>query len=605
MRKDCPTGSFRSVASRNYSSGERGRRTRGRTLNNPTGRTGAGDLGGSGRGAGPAAAGQPAAPPDSGVPAQLDREQAGQRPPRLWLDPDRIERQATRIATTALAAAERTAAQLRPSALWRWHRVMTIAVLVSLIPRVLAMLGFRPALLTADSFLYMRAAVSGQLGVIRPNGYPLFLSLFTGWPHVLTLVTGLQHLMGVAIAVIVYALLRRRGLPGWAATLAAAPVLFDPREIALESYILPDTLFSLVLVIAVAVLLTRPTPRPWQCALAGLLFAYAAVLRGNGVLLVAVAAIFLLARRVGWRALVGAAAAFVIPVAGYVLQFHAETGQYNLTSSDGIFLWSRTTSFANCAVIRPPPSLRPLCPNLERPAHVPEAAPSWAVSNKLIQGSPADYLWAQDAWWRHDTRPGFNAHNNQLGLDFAISAIKAQPLGYLRSAAADVALIFTATDRPQDQFTMNFTPAPRIDTLPGYYAHYLHEYANTTQNTHPVYPYATLLFGYEQPVWFPGLLFLLIVLTGLAGVLADWRRWGGPQFLPWGLALVIIVSPALLTQTLYRYALAAVPLACLAAGMSIPRLRALRPRRAAAAGSAAPGQDQLAKPSTPSPAVLP
>jgi hypothetical protein len=482
---------------------------------------------------------------------------------------------------------------------------MTIAVLVSLIPRVIAMLAFRPALLTADSFLYMREAVSGQLGVIRPNGYPLFLGLFTRWPHALTLVTGLQHLMGIAIAVIVYALLRQRGLPGWGATLAALPVLFDPREIALESYILPDTLFCLVLVIAVAVLLTRPAPRPWRCVLAGLLFAYAAVLRGNGILLVAVAVIFLLARRVGWRALLGAAAAFVIPVAAYVLQFHAQTGQYNLTSSDGIFLWSRTTSFANCAIIRPPASLRPLCPELERPAHMPAAAPSWAISNKLIQGSPADYLWARDAWWRHDARPGFTARNNQLGLDFAVDAIKAQPLGYLRSAAADVALIFAGTDRPQDQFTMNFTPAPRIATLPGYYEHYLHEYANTTQNTHAVHPYATVLFGYEQPVWFPGLLFLLILLTGLAGVLADWRRRGGQQFLPWGLAVVIIVSPALLTQTLYRYALAAVPLACLAAGLSLLRLRALRPGRTAAGAPGPAGEGQSAKPGTRSPAVLP
>jgi hypothetical protein len=516
-----------------------------------------------------------------------------------------VRERAARLLTTANAVAARTVAQLRPSALWRWHRLITIAALVSLIPRVIAMLAFRPALLTADSFLYMREAAGGQLGLIRPNGYPLFLSLFTRWPHVLTLVTGLQHLMGIAIAAIVYALLRQRGLPGWGATLAALPVLFDPREIALESYILPDTLFCLVLVIAVALLLSRPAPRTWQCVLAGLLFAYAAVLRGNGILLVAVAAVFLLARRVGWRALLGAAAAFVIPVAAYVLQFHAQTGQYNLTSSDGIFLWSRTTSFANCAIIRPPASLRPLCPDRETPARVPEAAPSWAISNKLIQGSPADYLWAQDAWWRHDTKPGFTAHNNQLGLDFAVNAIKAQPLGYLRSAAADVALIFVATDRPQDQFTMNFTPAPRIATLPGYYKNYLHEYANTTENTHAVYPYATGLFGYEQPVWFPGLLFLLILLTGLAGVLADWRRLGGPQFLPWGIAIVIIVSPALLTQTLYRYALAAVPLACLAAGLSLLRLRTLRPRRPAAGPPGPAREGQLAKPSTRSPAVLP
>ena len=109
-----------------------------------------------------------------------------------------------------------------------------------------------------------------------------------------------------------------------------------------------------MIVVAVALLLTRSTPRPWQCLLAGLLFAYATVLRGNGILLVVVAAVFLLARRVGWRALAAAAIAFAVPVGGYALQFHAQHGQFNLTRSDGIFLWSRTTSFANCAIIRPP-----------------------------------------------------------------------------------------------------------------------------------------------------------------------------------------------------------------------------------------------------------
>src|ERR1700727_468389 len=49
------------------------------------------------------------------------------------------------------------------------------------------------------------------------------------------------------------------------ATLTAAPPLFDTRQIALESYILPDTLYCLVIVAAVALLLTRRTPRPWQC----------------------------------------------------------------------------------------------------------------------------------------------------------------------------------------------------------------------------------------------------------------------------------------------------------------------------------------------------
>jgi hypothetical protein len=463
--------------------------------------------------------------------------------------------------------------------LWRGHRLFTILVVLSLVPRILAALGFRPALLTADSFLYLQGAVSGRLGTIRPSGYSFFLAVFRGLPHALLVVTTLQHLMGIAIAVTVYGLLRYWGLPGWGASLAAAPTLFDVREIALESYILPDTLFCLVIMVTVALLLTRRTPRPWQCAVAGLLLAYAAVLRGNGVLLAVVVAAFLLVRRVGWRALGAGAAAFAVPLLGYVLAFHAQYGRFNLTSSDGEFLWSRTTSFANCAVIRPPADLRPLCPSRERSVR---AVPprGWSVSYLLSEPTPADYLWAGDAWWRHDAHPGINPYNNALGERFALDAIAAQPLDYLKVVSRDVLLTFAATDRPQGGGYMTFTARPRIASLPRYYRDDLRAYAGTTGNTRLVQPYAFLVLFYQQPVVFPGLVFALVVLAGLAGVARNWRRAGGLAALPWALAAVSIVSPALLTQSLYRYAIVAIPLSCLAAGLAFTELRADRGRRA-------------------------
>jgi hypothetical protein len=287
---------------------------------------------------------------------------------------------------TELRSGLRTAGRAAaPAALWREHRLITIAVLLGLVPRVLALLAFRPALLTADSFLYMSGAVTHTLGTIRPSGYSLFLAVARAAPGPLLAVTVLQHLMGLAVAVLVYALLRARGLPGWGATLAALPTLFDVREIALESYILPDTLFCLVLMIAVALALTRRTPRGWQCAAAGLLLAYACVLRGNGLPLAVVVGLFLVIRRVGWKALAIAAAAFAFPLLGYVAAFHAAYGTYNLTTSDGLFLWSRTTSFANCAVIRPSPRLAPLCPGrAAAPAGRPDAVLLPVVGRRVV-----------------------------------------------------------------------------------------------------------------------------------------------------------------------------------------------------------------------------
>ena len=50
------------------------------------------------------------------------------------------------------------AAGLTPAALWRNHRLFTIVACVSLIPRVIAALGFKPALLIQDSFSYLAEA---------------------------------------------------------------------------------------------------------------------------------------------------------------------------------------------------------------------------------------------------------------------------------------------------------------------------------------------------------------------------------------------------------------------------------------------------------------
>ena len=196
----------------------------------------------------------------------------------------------------------RVAATLAPRALWRDHRLLVILVALSLIPRVFAALAFRPALLTSDSFLYMQEAAKGTLGKIRPSGYSLMLDVLRPLPHALLAITTVQHLMGIGIAVIIYAVLRYWSLPAWGACLAALPTLFDPRQIALESYILPDTLYNLMLVAAAALLLTRRTPRLWQCGLAGLLVAYVSVLRGNGLPLAVIFAVFILIRRAGWRA---------------------------------------------------------------------------------------------------------------------------------------------------------------------------------------------------------------------------------------------------------------------------------------------------------------
>ena len=483
------------------------------------------------------------------------------------------------------ARARAVTAGLTPAALWRNHRLFTIVACVSVIPRVIAALGFKPALFIQDSFSYMQEGTHFNLGQLRPAGYPMLLRVLEPL-HSLLLVTTLQHLMGIALGGIIYGVLRTRGLPAWGATLAAAPTLFDSRQIWLESSILPDTLFTLVLMIAVAILLVRPKPSVGQAVIVGLLVAWASVIRGNGAPVFVIILAFLLIQRVGWRVITACVAAFAVPLLGYTLWFFVDFGQLNITNSTGMFLWSRTMSFANCAIIKPPADLVPLCPQ-NQPGHPTSPAPAWSVSALLDERSPATYLWDPGAWWRHDAHPGVNAYNNKLAMAFAERAIEAQPLDYLKTVGKEVFLTFFATDRSESYLSDHFTVAPHVTTLAPYMKSFEYRYAHTTSNTHVVQPWAFLVFLYQMPVWFPGVVFLAVMVAGLVLLIRRWRGWGVYAGLVWGVAVVNLVVPIAAHELDYRYALSAVPFACLALGLACIRKPA--PRAVAApAPSAAP-----------------
>jgi hypothetical protein len=495
----------------------------------------------------------------------------------------------------ALAARARGATSgLTPAALWRNHRLFTVVACVSLIPRIIAALGFKPALLIQDSFSYLQEGTHLSLGQLRPAGYPILLRVLEP-VHSLLLVTTVQHLMGLGLGAIIYGVLRTRGLPAWGATLATAPTLFDSRQIWLESSILPDTLFTFVLMIAVAILIVRPKPAIWQAVIVGLLVAWASIIRGNGAPVFVIILAFLLIQRVGWKVFTACLAAFAVPLFGYMLWFFVDYGQFNITNSTGMFLWSRTMSFANCAIIKPPADLLPLCPNAQ-PDHPTSPAPAWSISALLDERSPAEYLWAPGAWYRHDAHPGINVYNNNLAMQFAERAILAQPLDYAKTVGEGVFLTFFATDRSQSYLSDHFTVAPHVTTLAPYMKRFEYRYAHTTSNTHVVQPWAFFMFVYQLPVWFSGVVFFAVMVAGLVVLIRRWRGWGVYAGLAWGIAVVNLVVPIAAHELDYRYALSAVPFACLALGLACikkpaPRAVAASAVSAASAASAAPAPE--------------
>src|ERR1700734_145304 len=182
-----------------------------------------------------------------------------------------------------------------PAVIWRsitrliaGNRLFAVCLVPALLLRADAELGYRWQSWFNDSFSYVSAAVTLTPGTTRPSGYPLYLWLLSP-AHSYLLVTASQHLMGLLVAVMIYALARHRfAAPAWAAVLATLPVLFDGFEIQLEHLIMADTLFLFLTMAAVTIMLWSPGPSWQACAAAGLLLGLSSTVRPTGLPLLAV-----------------------------------------------------------------------------------------------------------------------------------------------------------------------------------------------------------------------------------------------------------------------------------------------------------------------------
>ena len=163
------------------------------------------------------------------------------------------------------------------------NRLFAVALVIAALLRIDAELGYRWQSWLNDSWDYLDTAVTLKLDPTRTSGYSLYLWLLKPF-HSLALVTVSQHVMGLAVAVMMYALAKRRfRAPSWLAVLVTVPVLFDGFEIQLEHLILSDTLFLFLAMLAITILLWSPlraTRSTWvRCAVAGALIGLSAVVR--------------------------------------------------------------------------------------------------------------------------------------------------------------------------------------------------------------------------------------------------------------------------------------------------------------------------------------
>src|SRR5271165_1743502 len=246
----------------------------------------------------------------------------------------------------------------------RGHWPFVLVLSAGLALRVLTEVAYRPALLYIDSAKYLVSS-----GGTAPEGYRVLLRLLDPVGG-LALVAAVQHVFGLAMAIAVYALLTRRRVPRWAATLAAAPVLLDAYQLQLEQTVMPDVLFETMIAAGLVLLLwPRPPGRSslWPFAAGALVLGATATVREIGGVLILPAVVFALLTAPGWRRRTGRAAlattCFMLPVLGYMAAAYLVTGHFGLARNGPAPEYGRAAAAADCATLRVPADERALCPS--------------------------------------------------------------------------------------------------------------------------------------------------------------------------------------------------------------------------------------------------
>ncbi|MDX6324847.1 MAG: hypothetical protein QOK15_1201 [Nocardioidaceae bacterium] len=467
--------------------------------------------------------------------------------------------------------------------LLRRHRWIATALALGVVVRVLVEVTFLPAFIYSDGPTYLALASSLSPSPDRTIGYSLLLHVLALATNAVWLVAVVQHLLGLATAVLVYALLRRWGVSGKVAALATVPVLFDEMELVLEHSIMSDVLFDLLLVLGVAVLAWRRPPPFLHVAAGGVLLAAAVLVRVVGEPVVLAALVFVLAVATTLRGRLLRCAVLVLtfgaPLVGYAAWYHSEVGAWALSEAGGRALYMRTTAFVDCSVIDVPGYQRTLCPREP-------------VGQRR---DPTYYGWHDDRTVHAMVPPPGVTLDGAL-RDFAVTAIRTQPLDYAKVVARD--------------FLMNFFPVRlnlfEYDTVYKWSFYHYVDY-RPTDWTGPAY--AT--YGGEQPsslhpvadafklygwvVYLSGTLLLALLVLAIVGLVRP--RHGAPPtrpllFLTTALGVGLMLAPALTAEFTWRYQLPALVFLPMGAALAWTRLATPRPSLAEVAGQEVAGQER-------------
>jgi hypothetical protein len=408
---------------------------------------------------------------------------------------------------TAIAAAPTVAGAVRRSVRDHWFFVFLLSAGLAL--RVLAQAAYRPALLYIDSAKYL----VGSAGT-APEGYQALLRLLDPIGG-LALVAAVQHGFGLAVAILLYALVLRLGGPRWAAALAAAPVLLDAYQLQLEQTIMPDVLFETMIAAGLALLLwPRRTPAVGVAAGALVLGATATVREIGGVLIVP-AVVFAALTAPRWRRAALAAACFGLPVFAYMTGAYLVTGHFGLATNGPAPEYGRAAAAADCAALAVPADERALCPS-----------PAETLALGGIDG-----LLHNPASPGHTVPVPRGVTRDQLLDRFSLAVFGQQPLRVAASVARDSARLFALT-RDGDpeitsitrwQFQAFYPTYPRRDTMAAF-TRLAREHGSGGALV-AVEPAARILRAYQLDGGYtPGPAYAAALAAGLVGALTGLGR---------------------------------------------------------------------------------
>ena len=440
-------------------------------------------------------------------------------------------------------------------ALARRHWLFTVLLTAGLVLRILTQIAYRPALLYIDSTKYLLNAYPGD----DPPGYQLALKPLLPLGN-LGLIAVIQHLLGLGMAIAIYAVLLRRGVPRWLAALATAPVLLDAYQLQIEQNVMPDVMFEALIVAGVVALLWRATPSPWLVVVAGLALGTSATARQIGEIFILPAVGYLLIVTPRWRPRLKQAGllclAFLLPIlaASYRNYADPQLHSFSLAPYATGSIYGRMAEAANCATLRLPGYERPLCPDATQKLLLgPDGLdhnPSSPIRGTWIPRlGTADYQALKQLCPKSvPVTVGGQVHYRvvasmcgQVTSDFDHRVLKQQPLGVLASIGKDTLKVFalgrtTSTGDPSItrwQFQTHYPQYPPYVVIShgtfvfGTFNRNGVEEQIGTGGGNPavIGPLASFLRGYQLGGGYtPGPLLAFTVLAGLAGSLATLRR---------------------------------------------------------------------------------